>query len=421
MRYVIIGNSAAAIGGVEGIRSVDQEGKITLVAFEPYHTYSRPLISYLLEGKTDLERMKYRPNSYYEDMGCETRLGVKALSINVESKTVHLDTGEELPYDRLLAATGSVPFLPPVEGLETVKQKFTFLSLDDAKALERALTPNSRVLILGAGLIGLKCAEGIFRRVGSVEVVDLADRVLPSILDNAGSQRLQRFLEGQGLTFCLGDSAARFTGNNVLLKSGKEIDFDILVLAVGVRPNIALVQEAGGICGRGIAADEQGRTSLPDVYAAGDCRESFDISCGENRVLALLPNAYRQGECAGKNMAGQVSSLTDCIPMNSIGFFGLHLITAGSYRGEKLAEETEEGYKAFFVEDGLLKGYILLGGPLEGAGIYTTLIREKTPLSSLNFELLREKPQLMAFSVEKRREMLGRPAPPLDSVSKMEG
>lgn len=408
MDYVLIGNSAAAIGCVEGIRQVDKTGKITVIASEKYHTYSRPLISYLLEGKTDQERMKYRPDSYYQELGVETQLGQKAISLQPEEHVVVLESGEKVPYGKLLVATGSTPFVPPMEGLETVDQKFTFLSLDDAKALESALTPETRVFIVGAGLIGLKCAEGIAHRVASIQVADLADRVLPSILDEAGAQRVQAVLEHQGMEFFLGDSVAKFQGNTAMLKSGKKVEFDVLVLAVGVRANVELVKDAGGEVNRGIVTDDSGLTSLPDVYAAGDCCESLDITSGEHRVLALLPNAYLQGECAGKNMAGEETHFTNAVPMNAIGFFDLHLITAGSYRGEKLVTEDKGSYKVFFVEDGLLKGFILVGDCLENAGVYTALIREQVPLDTVDFDLLREKPQFMAFSQEKRRQMFGR-------------
>lgn len=408
MDYVLIGNSAAAIGCVEGIRQVDKEGKITVIASEKYHTYSRPLISYLLEGKTDLERMKYRPDSYYQELGVETKLGKKVVALKAEDHVVVLEDGEKVPYGKLLVATGSTPFVPPMEGLDTVKKKFTFLSLDDAKALESALTPETRVFIVGAGLIGLKCAEGIAHRVASVQIADLADRVLPSILDEAGAQRVQAVLERQGMEFFLRDSVAKFQGDTALLKSGTKVEFDVLVLAVGVRPNVDLVKDAGGEVNRGIVTDDSGLTSLPDVYAAGDCCESLDITSGEHRVLALLPNAYLQGECAGKNMAGEETRFTNAVPMNAIGFFGLHLITAGSYRGEKLVTEEKRFYKVFFVEDGLLKGFILIGDCLENAGVYTALIRERVPLDTVDFDLLREKPQFMAFSQEKRRQMFGR-------------
>ena len=407
MGYVIIGNSAAAIGCVEGIRSVDKTGEITLLSRERFHTYSRPLISYLLEGKTDLERMKYRPDSFYRDMGVDARLGVTVTAIRPREHKVVCATGEEIPYDKLLVATGSAPFVPAIQGLEEVERKFTFLSLEDAQALEAALTPESRVFILGAGLIGLKCAEGIAGRVKSVEIADLAPQILPSILDERAARRVQNHLERQGLRFHLGDTAARFEKGRAFLKSGGTVDFDILVVAVGVRPNVSLVKDAGGQAARGIVTDDTGLTTLPDVYAAGDCCESVDLTTGERRVLALLPNAYLQGECAGKNMAGSPARFDQAVAMNAMGLFGLHLITAGSYRGEALVQEDGGDYKAFFVEDGLLKGYILVGDCLENAGVYTALIRERTPLSAVDFGLLRQHPRFAAFSRERRREMFG--------------
>lgn len=156
MNYVIIGNSAAAVGCIEGIRSVDKEGKITVISNETYHTYSRPLISYLLYGKTDEQRMKYRPDNFYEENGCIAKLGVTVTKIDYAGKKVICDNGESIDFDKLLIATGSKPFVPPMTGLETVKNKFSFMSLDDAKGLEKAITKDSRVLIIGAGLIGLK-------------------------------------------------------------------------------------------------------------------------------------------------------------------------------------------------------------------------------------------------------------------------
>ena len=149
-KYVIIGNSTAAIGCVEGIRSKDKDGEIVLIASENHHTYARPLISYLLQGKTDEERMKYRPDSFYEENHVTAKLGETVTKLDPEKKTVTLKSGEEIPYEKLLVATGSTPFVPPMEGLDTVPEKFTFMSLDDAHALESVLTKDSRVLIIGA-------------------------------------------------------------------------------------------------------------------------------------------------------------------------------------------------------------------------------------------------------------------------------
>lgn len=406
MNYVIIGNSAGAIGCIEGIRQMDQKGSITLISDEPHHTYSRPLISYLLYGKTDEQRMKYRPDSFYEHNRVKTKLGRTVVKIGKESKQLLLDNDEIVPYDKLLVATGSRPFIPPMEGLDQVKKQFTFMTLDDAKALEAAISPKSRVLIVGAGLIGLKCAEGICDKVGSITVVDLADRILPSILDIPGSRMVQRHIEGQGIEFHLSDSVQRFEPGKAHLKSGKTLEFDVLVLAVGVRPNTSLIQSIGGEVGRGILTDDRCATSLPDIYAAGDCTESFDITTGQMRVLALLPNAYMQGECAGINMAGGEKRYDRAMAMNAIGFFGLHIITAGSYEGEDFVAQGKESYKRLFTKDNRLIGYILIGC-IERAGIYTALIREQTPLDSIDFELVREKPQLMAYTKKKRDKILG--------------
>ena len=173
------------------------------------------------------------------------------------------------------------------------------------------------------------------------------------------------------------------------MKSGKKIDFDILVLAVGVRANTEIFKNIGGDVNRGILINDSMETSVKNIYAAGDCTEGNDISLGDKRVLAILPNAYMQGYCAGQNMAGEKAEFDSAIPMNSIGFFGLHAMTAGSYDGEMFEEKDENGIKRLFVKDGLLKGFILIG-KTERAGIYTSLIREKTPLSSLDFEMLKK-------------------------------
>lgn len=405
MNYVIIGNSTAAIGCVEGIRRMDKESNIILISSEPYHTYSRPLISYLLYGKTDEERMKYRPDSFYKDNGCTLLTGKTVVSIDPKGKSVLLDNGEKIPYDKLLVATGSCPFIPPIEGLERVTKKFTFMSLDDAKALKKTLSPESKVMIMGAGLIGLKCAEGIAHLVKSITVVDLADRILPSVLDQAGAAIVQKHLE-KNISFILSDCVQSFEPNQAALVSGKKVPFDVLVVAVGVRPNTKLVSDAGGEVNRGIVINGKCETSLCDVYAAGDCVESHDITIDENRILALLPNAYIQGETAGINMAGGEKSYDSAIPMNAVGFFGLHVITAGSYDGEVTIVSDGRRYKKLFVKDGLLKGYIMVGD-VGRAGIYTSLIRNQTPLDTIDFELMKQHPQLMAFSRKERIKMLG--------------
>ena len=406
MEYVIVGNSTAAVGAVEGIRALDKNGNITVISNEAHHTYSRPLISYLLQGKTDRERMKYRADSFYDDNGCKTLFGKNVSKIDKENKSVQLDDGASIPYDKLLIATGSSPFVPPMEGLDKVSKRFCFMSLDDANALEAALFPEARVLIVGAGLIGLKCAEGILARVGKITVIDLAPRILSSILDDEGAKMVQTHLEKQGVEFKLGVSVGKFTENTAELTSGEKVEFDILVTAVGVRPNVGLVKDAGGEVDRGIVVDDTMRTSIPDVYSAGDCVTSYDLSFGAKRILAILPNAYVGGRNAGTAMAGGNPPEMKSMPMNAIGFFGQHIITAGTYEGEVFEARDAESYKKLFYSDDILRGFILIGN-VDKAGIYTSLIREKTPLSEIDFGLVCKEPSLIAFGRSYRDEKLG--------------
>lgn len=405
--YVIIGGSIAAVAAIEGIRSEDKKGDILVVGEEPCRAYGRPLISYYLLGETDLAHMDYRSETFYEENGVALRLGVRAERIDPAKKTVTLADGEKIGYEKLLVAAGSRPFDPPMEGIESVKERFRFMTKADALALDKALSPEKRVLIVGAGLIGLKCFEGIAARVKSVAIADLADRILPSILDETGATMVQRTLEEHGATFYLSDSVSRFEGGTAHLKSGKSLDFDILVTAIGVRPNTELIKEAGGEVNRGIAVDECGRTSLPDIFAAGDCAESFDIASGTKKVLALLPNANMQGRVAGANMAGGKANLDKAVAFNSIGFFGTHVMTAGVYDGEIYRERTERTYKALFTKDDLLKGFILINLP-ERAGIYLKLLKERIPLSKVDFEALKTSPAWSAFSPEARERNFAR-------------
>ena len=407
MKYVIIGNSIAATACIEGIRSVDKKGEITVVSAENYPAYGRPLISYCLLGRVKRENMDYRPADFYGKNEVSVYYGRTAVKIDAERKKVVLDDNRELAYDKLLVSTGSRPFVPPMQGLDKAEHKFSFMTMDDMLALEKALSPEKDVLIVGAGLIGLKCMEGILGRCRSVTVIDLADRILPSILDEGGAAFVQKQLEKKGVRFLLGDSAAKFGKNVAYTKNGKEVSFDILVVAVGVRPNTELVKEAGGQVRRGIVIDDHMRTSLPDVYAAGDCTESRDIVSGEYRILALLPNARFQGRCAGANMAGGDEAFDTAFAMNAIGFFGTHVLTAGCYDGEEYTEAEGDTYKKLFIGDNVLNGFILVNEP-ECAGIYTDLIRRRTPLSEVDFALLEKAPQLRAFSAKARAGMLAR-------------
>ena len=173
-----------------------------------------------------------------------------------------------------------------------------------------------------------------------------------------------------------------------------------------MRANSELVRDAGGDVNRGILVDEKTQTTLTDVYAAGDCAEGYDAALGARRVLAILPNAYMQGNTAGLNMAGGGKEFENAVPMNSIGFFGLHMMTAGVYDGEMFEDAENGSVRRLFVKDGRLAGYILIGGT-DRAGIYTSLIREMTPLDTVDFDLTKKVASNLIFSQDIRRKKFG--------------
>ena len=409
MKYVIIGNGPAAVSCIDGIRSVDKNGGITVVSKENHPAYFRPLISYYLEGKSKAENIYCRPEDFYEQNNCETVIG-EAVGIDADNKTVTLKSGDVINYDKLCICTGSSPFVPPMQGLGSVEQKFTFLTIDDSYAIEKAVTKDSRVLIIGAGLIGLKCAEGLRDRVQNVTVCDLAPRVLSSILDDECAAIVQRHLENCGVSFSLGNTADHFDGNAAHMRDGSVIDFDVLVLALGVRPNIGFFKDAGGACGRAIVVDNAMKTSIDNVFAAGDCVEQEDITFGAKRIMALLPNANLGGHTAGVNMAGGAKEFDNALPMNSIGFWGLHMMTAGTYAndgGARMIEKKgEASVKRFFIKDDRLIGFIIIGD-VHSAGIYTNLIRSRADLSGIDIDALIDCPNLLPFGENYRRKTLG--------------
>ena len=404
--YVIIGGGIAGVSCIEGIRSVDREGSITVVCAEAHSNYGRPLISYYLEGKTDVGRMSYRGADFYEKNAVRVLHGLSAASIDPAAHKVTLSDSAELPYDALCLCTGSRPAVPRFEGLDTVEKRFTFTTLADALALEKVVTKDSRVLIIGAGFIGLKCAEGLRDRAGTVTVCDMAGHVMPANLDDDSAAILQRHLEANGINLILGDSVKRFDGNAAALQSGAEVPFDVLVIAAGVRPETTLYAAAGGKVGHGIPVDAQMKTALPDVWAAGDCTESIDLTTGKPDVLAVLPNACMGGRCAGANMAGGDEIFDKGIKMNSIGFFGLHIMSAGTYTDLVYSDVTETSCKKLFAKGGYLTGFILVGD-VARAGIYTAMIRNRTPLSSIDFETVKHNPSLLPFGKAYRAQKLG--------------
>lgn len=404
-QYLIIGNGTAATGCIEGIRSEDPNGAITVVSAEPVPAYCRPLISYFLEDKTDKKRMLYRPETFYDDNNCKVLYKCSAKELDPLKRETVLSNGETVKYDRLCIATGSSAFVPLMKGIQTVRDKFEFMTVEDAEKLKNCVKRGSRVLIIGAGLIGLKCAEGLACITDKITVVDLADHILSSILEAESAKIVENHMKSKGISFNLADAVESFSENTAFLKSGAQIEFDVLVTAVGVRPNIEIFKNAGGSCSRAITINPKMQTSFDNIYAAGDCTETCDVSDGNVKMMALMPNAYMEGFTAGVNMAGGDCKFDNAIPMNSIGLFGLHVMTAGSREGEMKVKNNGKNVRKLFFNGNRLVGFELIGD-VKNAGILTNLIRNCTDLIKSDQDKLEYGADLSVFDEEYRRKIL---------------
>ena len=407
--YLIIGNSAAGVTAAEQIRALDEAASVAIVSREPHPAYGRPLISYLIEGKTTLDAIGLKAPGFYEEQRIDALLGpdYEVVELRPEAHEAVLADGSVLSYGSCLLATGSIPFVPPIEGLDGKDNVYGFMTLDDALALwdearaaaERAHAEGrlARAIVIGAGLIGLKAAEALSHQVDEVLVLELAPRILPAVLDAEGAAVLQGILADHGILCRPGVSVERILGDGAraegaVLTDGASVDCDLVVTAVGVRPNTALAAAAGAAQGRGLVCDDRLRTSLPDVYAAGDVVQVTDVLDGSERPLALWPN---EGSFA----------------VNAVDFFDASLLTAGIINPAEdsgcVVEVAAEGdrYAKFVRRDGCLVGYILLNRPAN-AGIYTALIEQRVPLDTLDPAIFDGAPANLDFPADVRWERL---------------
>lgn len=396
--YAIVGNSAAAINAVEAIRERDARGSIGLFSEEKYRCYSRPLISYLVAGDIDNRGMYYRPSGYYRKMGVEFRPGERVSSISAARKTVTTAAGEKAKWGKLLLATGFTPFVPPIEGLDEVKY-VTFVSWDDARRMLSLTVKPVRALVVGAGLIGMKAAEALHARAAAVSVVEKLDRVLPMALDGRASELVAARCREAHIDILTGTGVSRLLGRGghkgtAVLEDGSEVDFDLMVMAVGVRPRTELAEAAGLPCERGIRVDESQRTAGRDIYAAGDAVSAMDVVLGEPSINALWPVAALQGKYAGMNMAGEEVPYPGCNAMNAVEFFGLPVLSAGIVNPPEkdyqvIVRQDEGGYRKAVLRGDILVG-MLMAGRIERAGILTSLIQEKANVRRVKNSLLDE-------------------------------
>ena len=417
-KYLIIGNSTAAIAGVEGIRSLDEHGGITLISSEPEHTYSRPLISYFLSEEIDEKNMFYRPADFYEKNRVRALLGSEAIQVDDASKTVFTSNNDQMHFEKLLIATGGAPIVPDIPGAKC-DGVFTFLTWKDAAGIRKFVQNRKahNAVIVGAGLIGVKLMESLLSLNLKVDVVELAGHVLCMILDENAAELAQNKITSQGVNLHCNTTVAQVLTqydvvNGVRLENGSRLDCDILIFAIGVRPNIAIVKNTGIKTDRGILVDERMQTSAPDIYAAGDVTQGYDFLFGANRPIPIFPNASRQGRIAGVNMAGGNQTFLSGMAMNSVNVFGLPIISVGFIHPpgadcDVLAslDAAKSTYRKIILRDNRIIGLILVND-IDRAGIYTGIIRSKLDVREIRDNLMTNNFGLITLPKEYRKHVV---------------
>jgi NAD(P)H-nitrite reductase large subunit len=416
-KYLIIGNSAGAIGAIEAIRAVDKEGTLAIVSDEPYPAYSRPLISEYLAEHYPFEKMLYRPAGFYEQSQVQTFFGKKVSKLEVKAHSIILDDGQKISFEKLLLATGGTPIVPPTKGGDK-KGVFTFTTIDDAKAIDTSLTPSSRAVVIGGGLIGVSVSEALVMRGVSVTVIELKDRILNTILDAEGSAQEAAALEKAGVSIITGRTVAeinsKVAGNNtvssVTLDDGTRIPCEMVIVAIGVRPRVELAAASGLKVNRGIVVDRAMGTSSPDIYACGDAAEAFEFIYGENRLTPIWPNAYLGGRIAGLNMAGQAAEYSGGTAMNSMKYFSLDVASAGIITSaetslENITYKRNGIYRKIVLQDGVIIGMVLVGD-IARAGIILGLMKDRVDVSKCKQVIVSDNFSLISLPEDRWRSRL---------------
>ncbi|HEY3306965.1 MAG TPA: FAD-dependent oxidoreductase [Desulfuromonadaceae bacterium] len=400
MNYVIVGNSVAAVGAIRAIRGLDQQGNITVISREKHNAYGRPLISYLLGGLINEKRMSYLPEDFYQQHRINLLLNSEVTAVDSLKKTVGLASGDLIPYDKLLLATGGDPFVPPIEGLADKDRIFTFTTWDDAAKLKGISSDINRAVVIGGGLIGLKAAEGLNLLDKNVTVVELADRVLSSAFDRPAGKIVARKMKANGIDVITEDTVVRIEGeggdiSGVTLKSGDFLPCDTVVVAIGVRPAAGFLANSGVNVNRGIVVDNSMLTSAKDIYAAGDVAEAADFFSDQKNPMPIWPDAYIQGDIAGTAMAGGQKDYEGGLAMNSIEFFKVSTISMGitnpkdpsEYEIHTYQDIQNYQYRKIVLQDNRLVGAVLVGS-VDRAGIFSGLIREKIDMTPYKESLM---------------------------------
>jgi NAD(P)H-nitrite reductase large subunit len=402
MRHVILGNGPAGVVAAETIRKHAPGDEIVVVGAEPGRPYGRMAIPYLLAGKIDEAGTLLRKDPHHFDRLRVTLRHGRATAVDPAGRTVRLEDGAVLPFDRLLVATGSVPIRPPIPGIDLPGVE-TCWTLEDARRIAARASPGARVVQMGAGFIGCIIMEGLAARGTRLAVVEMGDRMVPRMMDPGAGGMIKRWVEKKGVDVHVSARVDRIAPKDgaleVTLSTGAVLPADLVVSATGVRPNVAFLDGSGVAVGRGVRADAHCRTSAQTIFAAGDCAETFDALTGGYVVSAIQPNATEQAACAALNMVGQSTRLKAVPLINVLDTLGLISVSFGRWEGVPGGQRAELSDQARFRYLHLeFEGDVLVGanaiGLTDHVGVLRGLVEGRVRLGAWKDRLVREPTRL---------------------------
>ena len=344
--HVILGAGPAGVIAAETIRKHAPTDSITMVGDEQEPPYSRMAIPYLLMGNVDETGTYLRKSlTHYSDLRIK-QIHSRATAVDAAAKTVTLDNGSTLKFDRLLIATGSHPMRPPIPGMD-LPGIHPCWTMEDARAIMKLATKGARVLQMGAGFIGCIIMESLAARGVKLSVVEMGDRMVPRMMGPTAGAMIKDWCAAKGVQVFTGtrvdaiEKGANGAALKVRLSNGQAIEVDLVISATGVRPAIGFLEKSGVQCLLGVLTDEHLQTNVPGIYAAGDCAEAFDKVSGKTIVSAIQPNAAEQARVAALNMVGRGAALKGVTQINVLDTLGLISTSFGEWQGLPGGEHVE--------------------------------------------------------------------------------
>jgi NAD(P)H-nitrite reductase large subunit len=336
MKHVILGAGPAGVIAAETIRKHAPNDDVLIVGDEPEAPYSRMAIPYLLIGNVGEEGTHLRhAKDHFAKLNIVVKRGIRATAIDTATRTIALDDGSTVRFDRLLIATGSSPASPPIPGIHAAGVHPCW-TLQDARAIAQLATNGARVLQMGAGFIGCIIMEALAARGVQLTVVEMGDRMVPRMMGPTAGGMIKAWCEEKGVRVFTGtrvDAIEPHAPLRVRLSNGQHLECDLVISATGVKPNIGFLEHSGVRCLLGVLTDEHLQTNVPGVYAAGDCAEAFDKVTGKTIVSAIQPNAAEQARVAALNMVGCKAELRGVTQINVLDTLGLISTSFGDWQG----------------------------------------------------------------------------------------